>query len=54
MIDGGSNIAILCFLDPIEVEKSAELPAAFLTSLEQFSPNSSNYYVMISIGGWDF
>ncbi|KAL4437862.1 hypothetical protein ABPG74_001033 [Tetrahymena malaccensis] len=53
VIEGGSNIAILSFLDPVELEKSNVPPQQFLESIAQVSSNS-NYYVMFSVGGWDF
>jgi len=51
--DNGSNIAILSFLDPVEVETSAIPPTAFLESIVAAS-SSPDFYLMFSIGGWDF
>ncbi|EGR29877.1 hypothetical protein IMG5_146500 [Ichthyophthirius multifiliis] len=55
LIQNGGNIAILSFLDPLELEVSTNLPQEFLDSLAQISvQRKDNFYVMLSIGGWDF
>ncbi|EWS75987.1 glycoside hydrolase family 18 protein (macronuclear) [Tetrahymena thermophila SB210] len=51
--NNGSNIAILSFLDPVELEKSDVPPQRFLDSLAE-AKDSSILNIMFSIGGWDF